>query len=68
MRGKVKWYDSSKGFGFIETDEGIDVFVQHTGIAKEMSSRFLQEEQVVSFEIMQGKRGPQAINVKILED
>ena len=66
MKGKVKWFDAAKGFGFIQTEEGSDVFVHYTGIAREGFKR-LDEGQEVSFEITQGKRGPQATNVEVLE-
>ncbi len=63
MEGKVKWFDSAKGFGFIETEEGNDVFVHYTGIADE-GFRTLEEGQDVTFEVVDGKRGPQATDVK----
>ncbi len=63
MKGTVKWYDSSKGFGFIQTEEGNDVFVHHTGIESEGFS-VLEEGDDVKFDITEGRRGPQAINVK----
>lgn len=66
MNGKVKWFDSAKGFGFIQTDEGSDVFVHYTGIAKN-GYRVLGEGQPVSFEITQGKKGPQAVEVTVIE-
>ncbi|MDN4608692.1 cold shock domain-containing protein [Sporosarcina thermotolerans] len=61
-QGKVKWFSNEKGYGFIETDNGEDVFVHYTGI---MSDGFktLDEGQTVSFEIIEGNRGPQAANV-----
>ncbi|HYX09886.1 MAG TPA: cold-shock protein [Bacteroidales bacterium] len=67
MKGKVKWFDSAKGYGFIQTDEGNDVFVHYTGIAKE-GFRGLDEGQNVSFEITDGKRGPQATSVTVIEE
>ncbi len=66
MKGKVKWFDAAKGYGFIQTDEGSDVFVHYTGITREGFKR-LDEGQAVEFEITDGKRGPQAINVSVLE-
>ncbi len=63
MEGKVKWFDSAKGFGFIETEEGNDVFVHYTGIANE-GFRTLEEGQEVTFEVVEGQRGPQATDVK----
>ncbi|TVR72116.1 MAG: cold-shock protein [Marinilabiliales bacterium] len=66
MKGKVKWFDSAKGYGFIQTEEGNDVFVHYTGIERE-GFRVLEEGQEVEFEISEGKRGPQATNVKTAE-
>ena len=65
MTGKVKWFDAAKGFGFIQTEEGNDVFVHYTGIVKEGFKR-LDENQEVEFEITEGKRGPQATNVVVV--
>ncbi len=66
MKGKVKWFDSAKGYGFIQTEEGNDVFVHYTGIERE-GFRVLEEGQEVEFDISEGKRGPQATNVKTAE-
>jgi cold shock protein len=66
MKGKVKWFDSAKGYGFIQTEEGNDVFVHYTGIDRD-GFRALEEGQEVEFEISDGKRGPQATNVKAAE-
>jgi cold shock protein len=66
MKGKVKWFDTAKGYGFIQSDEGSDVFVHYTGIAKQ-GFRGLQEGQEVSFEVTDGKRGPQAVEVMVSE-
>lgn len=61
-QGKVKWFSNEKGYGFIETDNGEDVFVHYTGIMTE-GFKTLDEGQIVSFEIIEGNRGPQAANV-----
>ena len=63
--GTVKWFNDSKGFGFIEREDGPDVFVHHTAIDSE-GFKSLQEGQRVEFEVTQGPKGPQAANVKSL--
>jgi CspA family cold shock protein len=62
-RGKVKWFNSEKGFGFIERDGGEDVFVHFSAIEGE-GYKSLDEGQEVEFEIENGQRGPQATNVR----
>lgn len=62
MEGTVKWFNNAKGFGFITSDEGGDVFVHHTQIMGN-GFRSLDENQRVSFEVEQGPKGPSAVNV-----
>jgi CspA family cold shock protein len=68
-KGTVKWYDTTKGFGFIQTEEGTDIFVHYTGIPQNGKGyRTLQADQKVAFEVTEGKRGPQATNVRVIEE
>lgn len=60
--GKVKWFNAEKGFGFIEQESGDDVFVHFSAIQTE-GFKTLDEGQEVSFDIEEGQRGPQAVNV-----
>lgn len=60
--GSVKWFNSSKGFGFIKDDEGQDIFVHHTAIQGE-GYRELQEGERVSFNVVKGAKGPAAEKV-----
>ena len=60
--GKVKWFNDAKGYGFIETTEGKDIFVHYSAISKE-GFKSLAEGQDVIFDIVQGQKGPQAANV-----
>ena len=62
MRGTVKWFNAEKGFGFIEREEGDDIFVHFTAIQGE-GFKTLEEGQEVEFDIVEGNRGPQAANV-----
>ena len=60
--GKVKWFNDTKGFGFITTDEGEDLFVHYNDIAGE-GFKTLAEGQAVEFEVEQAEKGPRAVNV-----
>ncbi|BCJ87500.1 cold-shock protein [Effusibacillus dendaii] len=62
QQGTVKWFSAEKGYGFIATEEGNDVFVHFSAI-NEDGFKSLEEGQRVSFEIVEGNRGPQAANV-----
>ncbi len=61
-KGKVKWYNETKGFGFIESENGSDIFVHRTGLEKSFGG--LQPDQEVVFDTKQGDKGLTAINVK----
>lgn len=62
VTGKVKWFNDTKGYGFISQEDGNDVFVHHTAIQSE-GFRSLHEEQIVEFEVIRGTKGLQAQNV-----
>ena len=63
--GTVKWFNEKKGYGFIEQEDGPDVFVHHSGI-NSSGFKTLNEGDQVTFEIEQGKKGPAAANVTVL--
>lgn len=65
-RGVVKWFNVEKGYGFIQQEEGSDIFVHYTGIKGE-GFRKLEEGQAIEFDITEGKKGPQAVNVVIVD-
>ena len=60
--GKVKWYNETKGFGFIETEDGKDIFVHRTGLASPFAG--LNEGQEVEYDVKAGNKGDVAVNVK----
>ncbi|MBM7693723.1 CspA family cold shock protein [Peribacillus deserti] len=62
-QGTVKWFNAEKGFGFIEREDGDDVFVHFSAIQSE-GFKSLDEGQKVTFDVEQGQRGPQATNVQ----
>ncbi|MGI6227467.1 MAG: cold shock domain-containing protein [Peptococcales bacterium] len=65
MQGKVKWFNAEKGYGFIEGEDGKDVFVHFSAIQSD-GFKTLDEGQMVSFDVVEGARGPQAANVNKL--
>ena len=62
MKGRVKWFNAEKGYGFITDEDGNDVFVHYTAIQGD-GFRTLDESQEVEFDVVEGERGPQAANV-----
>ena len=66
MTGKVKWFDSKKGYGFITAENGKEIFVHFSGIATD-GFKSLNEGQSVQFEVGSGAKGEQAINVTVVE-
>jgi len=63
-KGRVKWFNDAKGYGFIETPEGKDIFVHFSAVQME-GFKTLSEGQVVTFDIVDGAKGPQAANVRV---
>ena len=61
-RGRVKWFNAERGFGFIEQEDGPDVFIHYSAIQEE-GFKSVEEGEEVEFEIVMGDRGPQAANV-----
>ena len=64
-QGVVKWFNSEKGYGFIQVDNGPDVFVHYSAIQSD-GYRSLEQDQRVEFEISQGQKGPQADLVRVV--
>jgi CspA family cold shock protein len=63
VKGKVKWFNDQRGYGFIEVEGGKDVYVHHTAIEME-GRKTLEPGDLVEFDIEEGPKGPQAANVK----
>jgi CspA family cold shock protein len=66
FEGKVKWFNETKGYGFIQKDDGEDVFVHYSSVQGD-GFKTLAEGQRVSFDVVEGERGPKATNVVRLD-
>lgn len=66
MKGQVKWFDSKKGYGFITGENGKEIFVHFSGIVSN-GFKSLNEGQAVEFEVANGAKGEQAVNVAVVE-
>jgi CspA family cold shock protein len=65
MTGKVKWFNAEKGYGFITSDDGQDIFAHYSQIQKD-GFKSLEEGESVSFEVVDGDKGPQASNIEVI--
>lgn len=65
MKGRVKFFNDMKGFGFIEADDGKEFFVHQTGLSEGVT---LKENDSVTFDVVEGDRGPKAVNVALASD
>lgn len=66
MRGTVKWFNNQKGYGFITMEDDTDVFVHWTGIVSDKKFKSIAEGQKVTFDIADGEKGKQAVNVSVV--
>ncbi|MCK4665038.1 MAG: cold shock domain-containing protein [Bacteroidales bacterium] len=67
LKGKVKWFDAIKGYGYIIGEDESEIFVHFNQINKEGYKKLIKD-QIVTYEIMEGEKGPQASNVSIVEE
>ena len=67
-KGTVKWFNNSRGYGFITMEDGTEIFVHWTGIVSDKKFKFIAEGQTVEFEITDGEKGKQAVNVTVIDN
>ena len=67
-KGTVKWFNNSRGYGFITMEDGTEIFVHWTGIVSDKKFKFIAEGQTVEFEITDGEKGKQSVNVTVIDN
>lgn len=67
-KGKVCWFNNTKGFGFITMEDSTPIFVHYSDIVSDKKFKSIEEGQTVEFEITDGEKGKQAINVTVIEE
>ena len=68
VRGRVKWFNNEKGYGFIEQDDGGDVFAHYKSILDDSPYKVLKKGDLVEFEVEESEKGPKAIQINRVED